>query len=295
MNRKKWTIGDILIATSRFLKDKGIENPRLCAEVLLSHQLSNNRIDLYLELDRPLNEPEIEGYRSLVRRRLKREPLHYITGRQEFWSLEFSVNSSVLIPRPETECLVEEAIKLTKKGLLPNSDHPRVLDMGTGSGAIAVSLAKELEDCQLWASDISFDALTVAKGNAGRYDLNGRIKFCQGDIWSPFSSSFSLFDLIISNPPYISEGSFKNLAPEISLYEPRIALSGRENGMYFIEKIIQGGPYLKPGGWLLIEMDPHQTYKALELIKAQKSFDHQERLKDYRGNYRIVKARKGNG
>lgn len=296
MTQKKWAIQEILNVTTAFLKDKGIESPRLCAEVLLSHQLEKSRVELYLAFDQPLSSSEVAGYRSLVKRRIRREPLQYITGHKEFWSLEFFVSPMVLIPRPETELLVEEAIRLRDRNLLSNSSKPMILDLGTGSGAIAISLAKEIEGATIWASDISFEALAVARKNAKLRNLDKRIRFCQGDLWQPFSNSSSPFDVIISNPPYIPAEAFKTLPPEVSYYEPRIALDGHENGMHFIKRIIEeGGAYLKPGGWLLIEMDPDQTERALCLIDSTQSFSYKERLMDYRKKYRLVKAQKRNG
>ena len=296
MTQRGWTVQQILRVTTEFLKDRGIESPRLCSEVLLSHQLKKSRIELYLEFDQPLRSSEIAGYRSLIKRRLKREPLQYITGHQEFWSLDFLVSPAVLIPRAETEILVEEAIKLKEGNLLGDSGQPKVLDLGTGSGAIAISLAKEIEGAAIWASDISFEALTVARDNAKHHNLNSRIEFCQGDLWQPFSSSPIAFDMIISNPPYIPSKAFETLPPEVRDYEPRVALDGRENGMHFIERIIEeSGIYLKSGGWLLIEMDPDQTEKALHLIDSTQSFGYKERLMDYRKKYRLIKAQKKNG
>ena len=296
MTQRRWTIQQILNVTTEFLRDKGIESPRLCSEVLLSHQLKKSRIELYLEFDQPLSSSEIAGYRSLIRRRLKREPLQYITGHQEFWSLEYLVNPAVLIPRAETELLVEEAIKLKKGNLLSDSSQPEILDLGTGSGVIAISLAKEIESAIIWASDISFEALTVARDNAKHHNLNGRIKFCQGDLFHPFSNSSIAFDIIISNPPYIANEAFETLPPEVRDYEPRVALDGHENGMHFIERIIEESEiYLRSGGWLLIEMDPDQTERALCLIDSTQSFSYKERLMDYRKKYRLIKAQKRNG
>jgi release factor glutamine methyltransferase len=296
MAREKWAVREILNVATKFLAGKGIESPRLCAEVLLCHELEKSRVALYLALDQPLSKDEVAGYRSLIKRRLKREPLQYITGHQEFWSLDFSVSPAVLIPRAETELLVEEAIKLREEHLLPDNGKPRILDLGTGSGAIAISLAKEIQSATIWASDISFEALAVARANAKRHNLDRRISFCQGDLWQPFSNSSTLFDMITSNPPYIPAEAFNALPPEVRYYEPRIALDGHESGMHFITRLIEGGgAYLKPGGWLLIEMDPDQTEKALCLIDSTQPFSFRERLMDYRKRYRLVKAQKRHG
>jgi release factor glutamine methyltransferase len=293
MTQKNWAIKGILNVATEFLREKEIESPRLCAEVLLSHQLKKSRIELYLEHDQPLNPLEIAGYRSLIKRRLEREPLQYIIGHQEFWSQDFLVSPAVLIPRPETELLIEEALKLGERNFSSDSGYPKILDLGTGSGVIAISLAKEIQNATLVASDISFEALALAKDNARHHNLNSRIGFCQGDLWQPFSHTFCSFDMIISNPPYIPSEAFKALPPEVRNYEPRIALDGHENGMYFIERIIKESEiYLKPGGWLLIEMDPNQTERALDCIDLTQSFGYKERRMDYRKKYRLVMAQK---
>jgi len=296
MIKKRWTIQEILNLTTDFFREKGIDSARLCAEVLLSHQLKKSRLELYLEYDQPLCRDEIAGYRSLVRRRSKREPLQYITGHQEFWSLDFFVSPAVLIPRPETEILVEEAIRLKQGNRLSDNTCPTILDLGTGSGAIAISLAKEIECATVWASDISPEALAVAKENAKYHNLDNRIRFCQGDLWEPFLGNSIRFDMIISNPPYISTEAFNTLQPEVGCYEPRVALDGHEGGMYYIQRLIEeSGSYLKSGGWLLIEMDPDQTERALYLLDAMQTFGYKERVLDYQRKFRLVKVQKKNG
>ena len=298
MTQRTWTIKEILNVTSQFLRDKQIESPRLCAEVLLSLQLRKTRVELYLSFDQPLRDSEVAQYRALVKRRLNREPLQYITGRQEFWSLEFVVNPSVLVPRPDTEILVEEALNLKKTNQLPEGSggQMRILDLGTGSGAIAISLAKEIEDACFWATDISAEALAVARENAERHAVSGKITFCEGDLWQALEQPAPAFDMIIVNPPYIASDAFDTLPEEVRAYEPRIALDGHEKGMYFIERIIADAEnYLKPGGWLLIEMDPGQTEQALALIGARGSLCRLERLMDYHKNYRMIKAQKKHG
>jgi release factor glutamine methyltransferase len=298
MTQRTWTIKEILTVTAQFLRDKQIESPRLCAEVLLALQLRKTRVELYLSFDQPLRDSEVAQYRALVRRRLNREPLQYITGRQEFWSLEFTVNSSVLVPRPDTEILVEEALRLKKTDQLPegSGDQTRILDLGTGCGAIAISLAKEIEVAVFWATDISAEALAVARENAERHDVSGKITFCQGNLYQALEPPAPAFDMIISNPPYIASDAFDTLPEEIRAHEPRIALDGHEKGMYFIERIIADAEkYLNPGGWLLIEMDPGQTDQALDLIGETRFLCRQERLMDYHKNYRMIKARKKHG
>jgi release factor glutamine methyltransferase len=298
MTQRTWTIKEILNVTAQFLRDKQIESPRLCAEVLLSHQLRKTRVELYLSFDQPLRDSEVAQYRALVKRRLNKEPVQYITGRQEFWSLEFVVNPSVLIPRPDTEILVEEALRLNKANQLAegSGDQTRILDLGTGSGAIAVSLAREIEGAAFWATDISAEALAVARENAERHAVSGKIRFCEGDLYQALEEPAPAFDMIISNPPYVAADVFDTLPEEVRAYEPRIALDGHEKGMYFIERIIADAEnYLKPGGWLLIEMDPDQTDQALALIGETRSLCRQERLMDYHKNYRMIKAQKQHG
>jgi len=296
MTNKRWTIKELLDLTTKYLTEKAIDSPRFCAEVLLSHQLKKTRVELYLDYDQSLREDEISGFRTLVRRRVKREPLQYITGHQEFWSLDLVVNPVVLIPRPETEILVEEAIKIRKSGLLSNDRTPLILDVGTGSGAIAIALAKEIEGARIWASDISPEALALAEENARSHNVRGGIQFYEGDLLEPFSASAIAFDMIVSNPPYIATEEFGSLAPEIRCYEPRAALDGSHGGMRLIERLIgDSGPYLRAGGWLLVEMDPHQTELALNLIDSSKCFGYKERVIDYRKSYRMVKAQKKDG
>ena len=188
MTQKRWVIQEILHVTTGFLRDKGIESPRLCAEVLLSCQLGKSRVKLYLAFDQPLSNREVAGYRSLIKRRLAGEPLQYITGHQEFWSLDLAVNPAVMIPRSETELLVEEALGLRQNGLLSDNLTPMILDVGTGSGAIAIALAKEIEGARLWASDISPEALQLAQENARRHNLKERIRFCAGDLFEPIAT-----------------------------------------------------------------------------------------------------------
>jgi len=283
---KIWTIKELLRITADYLEKKEIDNPRLCAELLLAHQLKINRVKLYLSFDQPLNDSEISGYRSLIKRRINREPTQYITGIQEFWSMDFAVTPQVLIPRPESELLVEQVISLC-------GPTPFILDLGTGSGALAVSLAREIEGASLWASDISRESLDVAILNSEKHGVEDRINFVQGDLWQPFLDQGNRFDLIVSNPPYIAAEEYDSLAPEVRDHEPRQALDGREGGLFFIERIISGGAeFLNPGGWLLMEMDPRQTEKSLELLDKNGHYCDKKRIKDYTQRYRVVIAQK---
>ncbi len=291
MPQKSWTIKELLEVTTDYLEKKEIESPRLSAEILLAHQLNLSRVKLYLHFDQPLDDEEIKGYRTLIRRRLKREPIHYITGVQEFWSLDFTVGPQVMIPRPETELLVEHALALCRGDRVAKGACARILDLGTGCGAIAIAIARELEGVALWASDISQEALTIARWNAKRHGVEGRIEFLPSDLWQGLLSRELTFDIIVSNPPYIDSEAIDNLSPEVRNYEPRQALDGGKEGMFYIRKIIQEAPrHLNPGGWILLEMDPEQTAKALGLMEANTSYGEKVRLKDYSHHYRVVMA-----
>jgi len=291
MRPKSWTIKELLKVTTDYLKEKQIDSPRLTAEVLLSHLLTFNRVNLYLNLDQPLNESEISGYRELIRRRLRREPLQYITGIQEFWSMDFIVDPEVLIPRPETELLVEQTIERLDASAVQADHLIRILDLGTGCGALAVTLAKEVKRSQILATDISPGAIEIARLNAEKHGVSDKIEFMQGDLWQPLAGNNITFDLIVSNPPYVSTEEYEDLPPEVRSYEPRLALDGREGGIYHIRRIIEGSPaFLNPGGWLLLEMAPDQTDRALEMIGSMGAFEKKTRIKDYSHRYRVVGA-----
>lgn len=281
--------------TAEYLEKKGIDSPRLTAEILLAHKLNVDRVTLYLNFDQPLTENELTGYRTLIKRRLQREPVQYIIGIQEFWSLEFVVTPQVLIPRHETELLVEQAIERLKAFPAVENHTPRILDLGTGCGAIAISLAKEVQQTKIWATDISAGALKLARLNAEKHGVTDKIRFIQGNLWEPLLDQGVTFDIILSNPPYIASEEFKGLSPEVRDYEPRLALDGREDGMTYIQTIILEAPaFMNPGGWIMLEMAPGQTEKALELIGEIKEYGEKTRIKDYSRLYRVVMAQRKN-
>ncbi len=293
MAPKIWTVKELITVTSDYLKNNEIDSPRLTTEILLAHQLKITRIKLYLNYDQPLDDKEISGYRSLIRRRVNREPFQHITGTQEFWSMDFTVGPHVLIPRPESELLVEQVISLYKGNELRIKGGETILDLGTGSGVLAVSLARELEGATLWASDISDRALEIARLNAKNHGVDERIHFRLGDLWEPFVGQSLKFDVIVTNPPYIASEAFDALSPEVRDYEPRVALDGGKGGMLYIERIIRDGTeYLNPGGWLLIEMDPGQTTEALSLMDENGQYGEKRRIRDYAHQYRFVVAQK---
>lgn len=295
MRHKSWIVRDLLHVTAEYLEKKGIDSPRLTAEILLAHKLNVDRVTLYLNFDQPLTENELTGYRTLIKRRLQREPVQYIIGIQEFWSLEFVVTPQVLIPRHETELLVEQAIERLKAFPAVENHTPRILDLGTGCGAIAISLAKEVQQTKIWATDISAGALKLARLNAEKHGVTDKIRFIQGNLWEPLLDQGVTFDIILSNPPYIASEEFKGLSPEVRDYEPRLALDGREDGMTYIQTIILEAPaFMNPGGWIMLEMAPGQTGKALELIGEIKEYGEKTRIKDYSRLYRVVMAQRKN-
>jgi release factor glutamine methyltransferase len=291
MGTKSWTIKELLEVTTDYLKKKEIESPRLSAEILLAHQLEISRVELYLRFDQPLQDKEVAGYRSFIKRRLSREPLQYITGVQEFWSLDFMVGPQVMVPRPETELLVEHALALCRNNKMAQGECARILDLGTGCGALAVAVARELEGVAVWASDVSPEALDIARQNAKEHGVEERIEFVLSDLWQGFSHQKLPFDIVLSNPPYISSEAMDSLPPEVKDHEPRQALDGGEEGMVYIRNIIEQAPkHLTPGGWILLEMDPEQTTKALGLIEATNRYGKKSRLRDYSRHYRVVMA-----
>ena len=225
----KWRILDLIKASETALKDKGITNPRLNAEVLLAAALNTKRINLYLDFDKPLTEAEITNYREKIKRRLKYEPLQYITGSMEFYGLKFNVNPSVLIPRQETEVLVEKCIEL-----INTKSNPNVLEIGTGSGCISIALAKNTE-CNIDAIDISSDALKIARENAELNKISS-INFLNKNILQDFEN-FNKYDIIVSNPPYIPAEEINSLSEEVKNYEPVQALSDNSDGTTFYKKI----------------------------------------------------------
>ncbi|MCG6880890.1 MAG: peptide chain release factor N(5)-glutamine methyltransferase [Deltaproteobacteria bacterium] len=289
MTPKAWCIKTLLETATDYLADKGIENARLNAEVLLAHQLHVQRISLYLNFEQPLTEKEVSGFRDLIKRRLNHEPLQYITGKQEFWSLSFQVNPHVLIPRPETEILVEQAIVLAKG--LAEGTRLRFLDLGTGSGVIAVTMAKEIPESLVFATDISGKALDVARANAQEHGVSSSITFIQGDLFEPLMLEKPAFHLIASNPPYVCTHEFSGLHSEVALYEPKAALDGGKDGMDYLKEIMARAPqFLLPGGWLLLEMSPYQVEKALLTLTETDIYQHTKTVEDYSHHQRVVMA-----
>jgi len=268
------------------LKDGGIENPKLDAEVLLAHVLNKDRIQLYIYPDYVLNDDENSRYRALIDKRLARIPVSYLTGHKEFMSLDFRVDN-VLIPRPETEVLVETVCKLGDAG-------SKVLDLGTGSGAIAVSLARYNPDWSILATDISMDALLIARENASRHNVTNQILFIQTDLFDGVSPTYN-FDWIVSNPPYIPTGDLANLPDEVK-NEPIIALNGGTDGLDVIRRIIKDASvYLKPYGCLAIEIGYGHSESIQKIADETGKYTDYSIIKDYSGIPRIFCCKSNDG
>lgn len=282
-----WTIQALLAWTTQFLAQKGIENPRADAQILLAHVLNCKKIDLVVRYDEVPSEAERAKFRELILRRVAGWPVAYLVGSRDFYLLTFEVTPAVLIPRPDTETLVLEALAILKP--LAN---PTVLDLGTGSGCIAVSIAHQRKDARVVATDISPDALEVAKRNAARHGVADRITFLLGDLFAPLPPG-STFDLVVSNPPYIAEHEFADLAPEVREHEPRVALAGGPDGLAFYRRIAAGvGRYLKPGGQLLVEIGYRQEADVRAILAERPELEVGPTLKDLGGHPRVVRARR---
>ncbi|NIO08008.1 MAG: peptide chain release factor N(5)-glutamine methyltransferase, partial [Deltaproteobacteria bacterium] len=247
------TVAQALAEGAELLSYSGVESPRLDAELLLCEALGVKRERLYVNYESALARQSGSNYASLLKRRREREPMAYILGHREFWSLDFRVTPDVLVPRPETEVVVEEALDQLanlEKVLKPSRPKPgfRILDLGTGSGAIAVSLAKERNDLEIWATDLSSAALEVARFNAQKHGIQEQIQFCRGDLFEPVARQKGFFHLIVSNPPYVNQQEMSDLSREVG-WEPRLALDGGQDGLDFYRRIIsQAHRYLVEGG-----------------------------------------------
>ncbi|MBD3224858.1 MAG: peptide chain release factor N(5)-glutamine methyltransferase [Caldithrix sp.] len=298
MVQKPWKLIDLLNRTTQFFKDKHIENARLNAELLLASLWHKNRVDLYIEFERLLTEQEVDRYREMVRRRAAGEPLQYIVGETEFMGLTLRVNPSVLIPRPETEILVEEVLNLKSK---ISGDHPVIADIGTGSGCIAIALKHLWPQTSVFATDISAEALQTAVDNAAINNLTGHsqsgttpsnhsLVFLQHDICTPWSEQLPLkVDILVSNPPYIRDDEMAQLPAEIRQFEPAIALTDESDGMRFYDRLFeitaaQENPQV---GYLLVEMSGSQPQQIIERAR-EFHFDPIQTVNDLSGIPRVL-------
>ena len=279
-----WTVLGLLRWTTEHFTARGLDSPRLDAECLLAHALGTDRLRLYLEFDKPVGAEERGRFRELVRRRAgERVPVAQLTGVREFWSLPLEVTRDVLVPRPETETLVEAALALARE----RGPDLAILDVGTGSGALALALAKELTGARVTATDVSGDALAVAARNAGRLGLAGRVRFAQGSLYAPVAGE--RFDLVVANPPYLAEDEAGSLAPELG-FEPRAALFAGPRGDEVLVALVDGAPgVLAPGGGLLLEVAPAQA-EGIRARCAARGLEQARVLPDLAGRARVVSA-----
>ncbi|MDY3560709.1 peptide chain release factor N(5)-glutamine methyltransferase [Gemmata sp. JC673] len=282
-----WTVRALLVWTTEFLKTKGVEAAKLEAELLLAHVLQTDRTYLTMRFDEEPTDAERAKYKELITRRLTGWPVAYLVGSRGFYLLNFDVNPAVLIPRSDTETLVGEALTRLKP-----LTAPAVLDIGTGSGCIAVSLAHQKKDSHVTATDVSPDALAVAKHNATKNNVAGRMTFLQGDLFAPLPAG-ATFDMIVSNPPYIAQSEFADLAPDVRDHEPRTALDGGPDGLAFYRRIAAAvGPFLKPGGSLLLEIGWKQDAAVRALVAEQPELELGPTIKDMGKTPRVVTAKK---
>lgn len=285
MNDKIWTIGRILKWTEQYFKDKGIESPRLDAEVLLAHVLEKQRIYLYVHFDEPLQPGELAAYREMIKKRVLRVPVAQILGEKEFMGLTFKVTADTLVPRPDTEILVQAAVDRLRA--MAGEEPLRFADIGTGSGAICLSVLHYLAGTVADTVDISPAARAVAEENAASLGLADRVTFHTGDLLQPLSGIS--FVAILSNPPYIPEADIAKLAPEVRLKEPHTALSGGQDGLDFYRRLAEEAPaMLVPGGFTAFEVGIHQAGDVADLLKANPLIGRTEILPDYAGIDRVV-------
>ena len=279
-----WTVGRLIPWAAEYLGGHGVDSPRLCGELLLAHVLGCSRLDLYLRFEQPLKPEELAGFKKLILRRKSREPVDYILGSREFYGLNFLVGPGVLVPRPETEHLVEEALARLK-----SVKAPRILDLCTGSGAVALALAHERPDAVVTGCDISPEALTWARRNAHNLGLQERVRWLQGDLWEPVAAASGFFDIITANPPYVTTAEMRELPPEVGQFEPHQALEGGTDGLDIARSIIGGsGAHLRPLGWLFMELGAGQAAQARRLAQASGAFAEVSLVKDLAGIERVL-------
>lgn len=269
------------------MREAGMKTAWLDAEVLLCHVLGVGKAQMYANSHAEVSGGEMERFRGCLKRRMAHEPVAYITGEKEFWSLDFFINSAVLIPRPETELLVEVAVKLMENRR--DAALVKVLDIGTGCGALAISLARELASARIWAVDVSAAALEVARKNCARHGVDKRIHLLQGDLFEPVAGL--RFDLILSNPPYIRSSELSNLAEEIRLWEPIGALDGGVDGLNFYREMVRDAHnYLNPKGHMALEIGAEMGDAVAALIDSVGQYGSLSIKQDYAGKDRVIIA-----
>jgi len=281
-----WTVARALQWTTAYFTRKGIQTPRLDGEVLLAHALNTDRLQLYLDFDRPLLPAERERYRQFVARRGRREPVALITGTKEFWSIPFRVVPGVLIPRPDTEILVQAVLDEIRR-----LASPRIFEIGTGSGAITVAIAKDRPDARLIATDSDLVSVQTASTNAKGAGVSTSVAFLAMDLFSALRPE-TRFDVICANPPYVRSDAIPTLEPEIVNFEPVRALDGGEDGLHVIRQIAhEAGAFLNAGGWLILEIGDEQGDLAKEILAGAGITENIQVLPDLAGRPRVVEGR----
>lgn len=285
-----WTVLQLLNWATNYFKTHHIDQPRTNAEILLSNTLKLARVDLYIQYDRPLNPLELKSFKNVLKRRLRGEPVAYIVGEKGFWSLNLKVTPDVLIPRPETERLVETCLSIIPREPVPRPT--RILDLGTGSGAVVLALAVERAGHFFCALDCSAGAVEVALTNARKYNLDGKIYFFCANWFDALNNRGNGFDLIVSNPPYIRRDELNGLPVEILHHEPQMALDGGADGLETIRMMIREVPkYLNPGSWLVFEIGYDQSDSVKRLITETGAYTSVHIVKDHNAFDRVVQAR----
>jgi release factor glutamine methyltransferase len=283
-----WTLGQLLDWTGKHLAQKGSEFPRLDAEVLLAFTVGCKRIDLYgLRHGEEASADVRHRYKDLIRRRVEGCPVAYLVGKKEFYGLDFAVGPAVLIPRPDTELLVAETLAEAKK-----TAAAKIVDIGTGSGCVAVTVAKRLPSAEVTATDVSPDALAQAKANADKHGVLERIRFVEGDLLAPLAKA-ERFDIVASNPPYIATEDIPKLPAGVRDYEPRLALDGGPGGYAVLERLAdQARAYLKPSGFLIVEIGAPQEKRAREILQSSGDYRVGPTIFDHSGHPRVLKAQR---
>jgi release factor glutamine methyltransferase len=299
--KESWTILEILRWSTEYFRTKGVAEPRASAELLLAHTLGVSRLDLYLRYDQPLNPEELARFKALVVRRREGEPIAYLTGHREFWSLDFQVTPAVLIPRPETETLVAATLEAAKDlaVILTKNEKRKTkneslwgLEIGVGSGAVVIALAKELPGMSWVGLDLSGGALAVARDNARRHGVLHRVHFLQADLLAAFKPE-AHFALLVANLPYVPRPVWEALPREIKEFEPKEALLGGEDGLDLIRPLIRQAQRLVPGGgWVLLEVGDQQAPEVAALLEETGAYDRLETIKDFSGIERVVRSRR---
>jgi release factor glutamine methyltransferase len=265
---KSWSIRDLMKFSIDYLQRHGFDEARLNVELLLSHALHCQRIELYTRFDQPLSKDELAGFRTLYERRLQHEPVQYIVGTAGFMGMQFQVDRRVLIPRPETETLVEQTMLMC--GRHPEGTPLSMLEVGTGSGNLAVGIAKLVRNIQVTSIDTNVEALEVARGNAATHGVAARVSLYEMSVFDPIVERLAQqYDLLVSNPPYVSAEEWEQLAPEVRMYEPRLAVTDSGDGYAFYRRIAELGPaLLRKNGSILVEVGYGQAENVLKIFKA---------------------------